>query len=1397
MSNLRDVPKPVQVAALLAGGGGVAAVAILAPRFAIALFIGLAVVAAALFLFRRTIKWRNQHRSAPMEEGVLRSGAPLLRKADEKVKIDNLRRRFEDGIDKFREAGKNFYSLPWFMIVGEPGSGKTEAIRHCNVGFPPGLQDEYQGVGGTINMNWWFTNYGVIIDTAGRLMFEDVEAGGTKEWREFLNLLKKYRPYCPINGVFLVIPADSLVKDTAEQIQQKASQIAQQFNVIQRTLAVRFPVFVVVTKCDLVMGFREFFDGLNNPELQHQMFGWSNPAMIDQPYNREFVRQHLQTVQDRLLRRRLSLLLELAGDDAAAHESASINALYSFPKSLAQLAPRMARYLDLIFGAGGEWGAKPVFFRGIYFTSSMQEGAALDEDLAQALGISVESLPEGPAWTRDRAYFLRDLFVKKVFPEKGLVSTAVNASKHYVRKRMVFWLSVAAAILLLLIYTIHAERRFEKTVGRVESHVAKAATAMKDNSLDMVEFPGRQNDRVYWDKETGVVDMKRQPVRRYQFYNDFQVVIDGWNKEMEKGGRWLLLPLRKLSNIDTAEMQLALKNIFEHGAIKNFYEETCELLASPPSVEDWTVSSSELRVLAQLIKLRSSRAALAPANPSDEYTANRFFDPFCDYWRARESRAGGDVSATLNAVFADLYVPTPTAPAAFAWPPPFLNEDSALNEVASQSITAAVGRFVKDCDPNNRGNTKALKNLFAVLQDFNNAEEELWKLKDRDIGSFRDAKDGWPVRFGALKKARDSIDNLLQNDPNLSGITTSLKSKYDELIKEGQGNALEAYDVLLKAFGYDDAQKGLPDQIAKAWSKADKPVEILVEGRKKWLELEKNDSQGKRAADLDRKLWGGKERLYQLRYQKYASVDGLDCTYDDPVSVHGDSGEKAADVITRDAKAVNNAIEKLKENRPTPGAYGFDEAEALCEYALNLAKDKRIDDVVEKALKSAAPDSAWLIGKIADKVTTAITYLNDWVTFGGYVGKGSTLRKGYDAKDEVYKGYIRDYWLGTYLKNWIGDNIPKENTWANQHGKLSQSDYSKARNDLKNLGDSVNGVVAAIFPEGSQDQTIKDFRESRDMLNKIGPDDPYRYVVAEWTGLTDTEQARGSAYAAQYALLNKSPRDFLDENFPARDPEVPPSRFVESYWWNLSFETLKVLAKEPPGLSPEAKVLLSPSVYYKYPIVPKAEYELTTAEFDKAKEVWENIRKGPVYKPGTIGTGLYTAIPDTLVTYLKDLKRIAESSQTPDEIKKIGGRIDYVSTIRTSYDLRLSVCAEGNEEIFKVLQYVELEGDNLTRAENRPRTDPPADAHLADMHWPGGPFKFDFYQGPADRTPEHSQPSPISGQWILMRVLDYAYPEQRGDGKWPRPIAYGGKQYQLTIVVKPVQTSRNSVILRP
>lgn len=450
---------------------------------------GLLMVILLLAGFQAILAARARKQASPFERALSGASAatPMgISEPARRARLDDLRKSFESGLDKFKASGKSLYSLPWYLVVGEPGSGKTEAIRHCNVGFPPGLQDELQGSGGTLNMNWWFTNHAVIIDTAGRLMFEEVEPGTTSEWIEFLNLLRKHRGNCPINGMLLVVPSESLITDSADAIQAKASRIAKQLDTVQRTLGVRFPVFVVVTKADLINGFREFFDTIKEPQLQHQMLGWSNPDDLDTPFDPDKVDQYLEEVGDRLSRRRTTLLLDpIHTDDQRGRRTDQVDALFAFPESMHKLGPRLRQYLSTIF-VQGEWSAKPLFLRGIYFTSSMREGSALDADLAEALGLPVGQLPEGKVWERDRAFFLRDLFMNKVFRERGLVTRVLNTARLR-RARAIALLGTAAAGLgFLAVLTWFGARSLTESIIKPLDFWASTAKAYRERE-DLVD----------------------------------------------------------------------------------------------------------------------------------------------------------------------------------------------------------------------------------------------------------------------------------------------------------------------------------------------------------------------------------------------------------------------------------------------------------------------------------------------------------------------------------------------------------------------------------------------------------------------------------------------------------------------------------------------------------------------------------------------------------------------------------------------------------------------------------------------------------------------------------------------------------------------------------------------
>src|SRR5205085_2778781 len=183
-----------------------------------------------------------------------------------------------------------------------PGSGKTTALLNAGLQF---VLDEtggaVKGVGGTRNCDWWFTRDAVLIDTAGRYALQesdkDVDAAA---WDNFLSLLRRTRPRRPINGVLLTVNVQDLLQQGATERKQHAAKLRARLHERQTKLGVRAPVYVMVTKTDLVAGFMETFDALGKEERE-QVWGFTfedPPASPDQPLRDYYVQY--QALEQRL-----------------------------------------------------------------------------------------------------------------------------------------------------------------------------------------------------------------------------------------------------------------------------------------------------------------------------------------------------------------------------------------------------------------------------------------------------------------------------------------------------------------------------------------------------------------------------------------------------------------------------------------------------------------------------------------------------------------------------------------------------------------------------------------------------------------------------------------------------------------------------------------------------------------------------------------------------------------------------------------------------------------------------------------------------------------------------------------------------------------------------------------
>ena len=338
--------------------------------------------------------------------------------------LATLKRRFDEALTllKGSEARRGLgghwvYQLPWYLIIGPPGCGKTTALVNSGLRFPLAErlgQDPIQGVGGTRNCDWWFTDQAVLLDTAGRYTTQDSYAQvDSAAWTGFLALLKKHRPRRPINGVLVAISLSDLLQLTPAERDAHAQAIRLRIQELYSTFRIRVPIYVLFTKADLVAGFMEFFADLGK-EGREQVWGMTFPFDPDPAAPASlagFPAEH-QALSQRLGQRLLGRMQE-------ERDPRRRGLVFTFPRQFAALGETIERFLNDCLDAT-RYEARPLV-RGVYFTSGTQTGTPIDRVLsaiAANFGLGRQGPPafSGTA----KSYFVTRLLKEVVFPEAPL-----------------------------------------------------------------------------------------------------------------------------------------------------------------------------------------------------------------------------------------------------------------------------------------------------------------------------------------------------------------------------------------------------------------------------------------------------------------------------------------------------------------------------------------------------------------------------------------------------------------------------------------------------------------------------------------------------------------------------------------------------------------------------------------------------------------------------------------------------------------------------------------------------------------------------------------------------------------------------------------------------------------
>jgi len=392
------------------------------------------------------VSWRAGVRKKAIEDTEY--GQDRIRR-EEQIDEDQkeLRTRFKDALKTlktsslYRGRSERWRSdLPWYVLIGPQGSGKTSLLDFSGLEFPINKIDRKltRDTLGTRHCDWYFADHGVLIDTAGRYLTQpDADVDGSA-WSTLLDLLRKRRRNRPLNGVLVTIPVETLLGGSERELETLARQVRARLQDVHQKLHVDVPIYLVLSKADRLLGFDEFFDQLTREESD-QVLGTS--FRKDQSGTDVTV---LRTEFEALLHRLNSQVIMRMYQERDTQRRGRI---LDFPHRLGKIGERLCLFVDMAFT--GNRYQRVSQLRGFYLTSAphlTEEMDATTAGIGANLGMNAGVLP---TLRSGHSRFIHHLLSRVIFPEADLAGLDKRERSRIHWGQRALYVGALAALTLL------------------------------------------------------------------------------------------------------------------------------------------------------------------------------------------------------------------------------------------------------------------------------------------------------------------------------------------------------------------------------------------------------------------------------------------------------------------------------------------------------------------------------------------------------------------------------------------------------------------------------------------------------------------------------------------------------------------------------------------------------------------------------------------------------------------------------------------------------------------------------------------------------------------------------------------------------------------------------------
>lgn len=1201
----------------------------------------------AIFCYIRFIRpWqiRRKAETKPAEGEEAEEEEPSI--SDEEFRKE-LKRKFDKGVADLASFRKDPYKLPFYLVVGERDSGKSEAIRRSGIGFPAGLTDTDQGIGGTQILDWWITNKAVLLDLPGTHFFGRGGHSEAQAWKLLLKHIADFRPASPLNGIILTISAEQLLADTDDDINSKSARLVEHFENIHRALGAQVPVFVMVTKADRLCGFLEYFSDMKEGGNRDQIFGWANGAPLEEPFSLDRFLSEIDGIYERLRQRRDSMLqYSIESRSLGYKRRVQVNHLYEFPRSFRYTAERLGMYLERIFEPDS-WYCDPFFLRGAFYTSAIQRDAELDPSLARALEKPLEELPAADARHTEDSYFLKEVLNDKVFCEGGLVTW--KQDPRYQRKRARLRWVVAAGVVLALFtaYTVYKSYQWADEMGQMRDNWTAVENWLPDSDPIVAESSGI--DYVYNGGLTVDLPGAELPGTFAEGVTLGQLprlMQDDWTREVDTP--WIFAPVSVFSRSMKAGMTDAYRSIFEYRyVIPAVAAAEDRILAEE---EHWTGAGTH--ALGQLLRIE---AMLEGAPPDLGSQARKLeINNFLAYAVEDNSQFAEDANS-FNGYVRTLY----DEAEGVQWPAKVLEAEGAVERL-QLAVDSGIGQFKEAMDTyvTQGAAFTDLRDLLAALTEFRDAESLLWKnARDRGEPDSVHVIDvilaTWRQDVRNLGEKKQVVDNTIARlfpdmevdvarlcENERKRVHTQVDDDYFVLSRE-LGNVKAAVEDEPAAH-IEEVKNRLRTHKEETKSLVDRSVEQFLSD----FEALRADREYLKVTDYQ------DFRRYQLRTHVYGFLQ-------DSEYVVGEDGYDPFDYLL-DLEALQGAFDESVrsiaafDTNSDSFDSGRDAAEAMLRLIYRQQRFKVVSQIVEALpintddfarLVSSRVEAQWIerpeipltpsgdMEQFDDGYNTEVVYdlLTLWSHMKEILGQeklgkdalpdAARLQREFKEKNTVFNYYLTEYL--NYWSRQVDQNTEMQQypNWKEFHGALENLEVYNVNHKLRMLYETALYAVD-IVPETHPGQT-----------------DAHLDLTQKMKGLTDDFDAECLRIVNVWKEIEKVDRDaindilalsagkFKTQYLSLLDNNVNKANF--GFWNSVCTQAVRLLADEGEHLARYYLVNLA-TRYRGFPLInDTATPPLTPEQFDEATELVRHIQTKPkVENPESLMAGERTGWPD-------------------------------------------------------------------------------------------------------------------------------------------------------------------------